>query len=176
MQRMARITTDDSIRARLEKKSEKTMSVMIQNQLRDENGNIYWNYSINHTRPNDLIHMAYIVEGLRDYKANGGQLALPWEKVIGHISLFKPGNTWYERVEKNRHTKEENVRLWALGLLMYTLAMEDKHQVIKDTLLPQIARYRKADGRFKFKENDERTMIRQDAHVLLGLSYYLFNK
>lgn len=176
MQRMSYSIKNDSLSALLAGKSKNIISILFKYSLRDINNSIYWDYAIQQNRPNDLIHMAYIVEGLRDYKNYGGELEVPWDHVINHIFLFKPRNKWFERVEKKYHNQEENVRLWALGLLMYTLAKEGEFQIIESTLFPQVALYKKEDGMFKFKENDERSMIRQDAHLLLGLSFYLFKE
>ena len=52
--------------------------------------------------------------------------------------------------------------------------MEKEYENIKNTLMPQLVSFQNTDG--KFKIDDNRTMIRHDAHLLLGLSYYLFNE
>lgn len=176
MQRMSYFIDNDSLSGLLAEKSKKIFSILLKYQIRDVNNNIYWNYGIQQNRPNDLIHMAYIVEGIRDYEDYGGKLEILWDHVINHILLFKPKNKWFDRIEKKYHNQEDNVRLWHLGMLMYTLSREGEFQMIDNTLFSQIALYQKENGLFKIKENDDRSMIRQDAHLLLGLSFYLFNE
>lgn len=176
MQRMAHLTENDSLSALLEDKSKKIFSILLQEKLRDINNNIYWNYGSRQQRPNDLIHMAYIVEGLRDYKEYGGELGIQWDQVINHIWLFKPKDKWLDRFDKTYHNQEDNVRLWDLGLVMYTLSKEGEFQTIDNTLFSQIGLYEKENGMFKFTVNDERSMIRQHAHLLMGLSFYLFHE
>jgi hypothetical protein len=176
MQRISHLTDNDSLSVLLKSKSKKVFSILVENKLKDINGNIYWNYGNKQQRPNDLIHMAYIVEGLRDYKNYGGNLDITWDKIINHIWLFKPKDKWLDRIEKRFHNRQDDVRLWDLGLVMYTLSKESEFQIIDDTLFPQVALYKKPNGLFQFTVKDERSMIRQDAHLLLGLSYYLFNE
>ncbi len=175
MKRFAHITNNEKLKNCLNKKSKHIIDILMENYQKDSNENIFWDYGSYSPRPHDLLHMCYIVEGIRNFRDYGGEVNVDWDKVINHSSKFYTRNTWYEYNEKGYQNKEFNSRLWSLGMLIYTFAKEKKYETIRETILPQLAAYKKPDGHFKFKLNDDRTMVRQEAYLLLGLSNYLFN-
>ena len=172
--RYSTIVENDSIRQLLSSKSNKIVEVMADNQLLDDSNNIYWYYALQIKKPNDLLHVSYIIEGLRDYKHFGGSLNMNWDAILNTLNVFNYNNKWYEFNEQIGQD-DDNVRLWALGITMYSLAMNCEYSKIEETLWPQINEYYTANGTFMFRLSDDRSMIRQDAHLLLGLSYYLYN-
>jgi hypothetical protein len=176
LKRFASISREDSLKNITNIKSDKIISLLMSNLLIDPNGNIYWNYGIQINRPNDLVHACYIIEGIRDYSMFDSDSSLQWHKIFNHLNLFYSNNRWYEYTEKEYQNETRNSRLWALSMLMYSLSKEEEYDKIEETLWPQIQEYYLGNGSFKFKTNDNRKMIRQEAHLLLGLSYYLFNE
>jgi hypothetical protein len=176
LQRFSQITAEEDIRNLSSRKADKIIRIFLENVLADKSGNYYWNHSVQKEKPNDLVHASYIIEGIRDYLTHNGGVKTNFQKISDHIQMFKSGRVWYEHIDKSYHNQKKNARLWALGMLIYTLARDKKFDLIEKTLLKQLASYRKRDGRFKLKLNDERTLIRHEAHLLLGLSYYLFRE
>lgn len=175
MQRFSTLTKNDSLSNLLKEESNTLVNVLMKNSQKDKNGNIYWNYSQESQFPNDLVHMSYIIDGLRNYKNYGGSIDMSWKKIIHHSSLFYFNYKWYEYAENDKQNAIFNSRLWGLGMLMYTLSNEQEYDVIEKTIIPQLRNYKTRQGTFRFKENNSKLMIRQDAHLLLGLSYYLFH-
>lgn len=175
IQRFSQITTEEEIKILSSNKADKIIRIFIENVLIDKAGNFYWNHSIQKEKPNDLVHAAYIIEGIRDYCNNNGNVKVDFPKISDHILLFKPGRIWYEHADKIYQNLKVNARLWALGMMIFTLARDARFDLIEKTLLKQLAVYRKKDGHFRLKTNDDRTLIRHEAHLMLGLSHYLFN-
>lgn len=175
LMRYSKLIEDDSISSLAEAKADVIMEELLRNQNKDENGNSYWNYGIQIKRPNDLVHACYIIEGIRSYKEAGRSVAISYEAAMGHLMSFYNHNKWFEYVEEDSQTNNINSRLWGLGMLMFSLSQNGNDQSIEATLWPQIMRYHKGDGYFRFKENDDRSLVRQDAHLLLGLSCHLFD-
>ncbi len=176
MQRFSRLIDNDSLRKVLSQKSETIIEILFSDYRIDENGNYYWDYGVQIKQPNDLVHACYILEGIRDYKKSGGNINTSWDNLSGHFDLFYVNNRWYEYIVPEYQNEEYNCRLWALGMLMYSLALEKDFNRIELTLWPQINEYYTGNGQFKLRINNDRIMLRQNAHLLLGLSYYLFNE
>jgi len=176
LQKFSQISKGAEIKQKSSTKADKIVKILLENAITDSECNYYWQYGIQILKPNDLVHASYIIEGIRDYLIHNGGVKTNFQKISDHILIFKSGRIWYEHIDKNYHNQKKNARLWALGMLIYTLARDKKSDLIEKTLLKQLASYRKKDGRFKLKLNDERTLIRHEAHLLLGLSYYLFRE
>jgi hypothetical protein len=176
LKRFESISKNDSLGNIINIKSDKIISLLMSNQSIDANRNIYWNYGVQINRPNDLVHACYVIEGIRNHSKLDNGSSVQWHKIFNHLNLFYSNNRWYEYIEKRYKKDRKNSRLWALGMLMYSLSKEGEYDKIESTLWPQIQEYYLGNGSFKFKNNDNRKMIRQDAHLLLGLSYYLFNE
>jgi len=178
MQRFATITEDDSLRSELTLKAEMVMNELFSDAKVDREGNLRWDYGTHRRlqRPNDLVHACYIIEGIRAYIRYGGEPEEEWERLVHHLNRFYSDDHWYEYLKPELQNEEYEPRLWGLGMLMYSLAKEGDYQTIEESLWPQIEKYHLGEGRFKFKPSDERRMIRQSAHVMLGLSYYLYNE
>ena len=174
LQRFSQITDEVLIKRSMSMKANKIISIILENALFDLKGNRYWKYGIQFQKPNDLVHAAYIVEGFRDYHLNEGSVALDLHSIMNHLLLFMSGKVWYEHIDKSRQNSKRNARLWALGMLLYSLARDKRFDLIDATLLTQLAVYKKNDGHFMLKTNDDRVLIRHEAHLMLGLSFYLF--
>jgi hypothetical protein len=174
MMRSASIVEDSVLALKLEKKSRQIIETIMSRAIENDRTGIRWNYGTSINRPNDLVHASYIVEGLREYKLAGGIDSLDLEPIMNHFDDFYSDGRWYEYAQKKKQKGRINSRLWGLGMLMYTLSRNEEFTRIEQTLWPQLEEYHLGNGRFRFKENDDRQMIRQDAHLLLGLSYYVY--
>ncbi len=176
MMRFSTLLPPGAERDSLRQRATGIMKVVQSHHLRDPQGFIYWNYGAQEPlqRPNDLVHAAYMVEGMRAYLRHGGDLDLEWSEITGHLYSFRKDDEWFEYPQIARRFKGARPRLWALGMLMYALAQEGDHASIDDTLLPQLAQYHDGEGHFRFKVDDDRRLVRHDAHLLLGLSHHLF--
>ena len=175
-QRISKITNPKSLETQLTDKATTIINSLLKHKLYDFQGNIYWNYGIEIKIPNDLVHTCYILEGVREYEHFNGKTQVEWTKILKHLLHFKFYGRWYERIGKKYQNRKSSSRLWALGMLMYTLAKEELYQEIKITLWPQILEYHLGNGRFRFHKYNQSKLIRQEAHLLLGLSYYIYNQ
>jgi len=61
-----------------------------------------------------------------------------------------------------------------MGMLLYSLSKDDD-QYDFNALAKQISEYKLQSGFFKMRLNDDRILIRQEAHLLYGLSHYLYH-
>jgi len=175
LMRFAAIAKNDSLSNLLRDKSQSVMDVLFAQALKDTDDCYFWNYGTSISTANDLVHACYIIEGIREYEIQDGQLPASFERVFCHLYDFQSDERWYEYVEPEYQNSDRNARLWGLGMLMYSMAVEGQRTLVEETLWPQIEEYHLGNGRFRFKEDDDRQMVRQDAHLLLGLSFYLYN-
>ena len=173
MQRYSQIAEHNS--EDIQSEADRIIDLLVQNHLVDIKGNWFWNYGVlldRLERPNDLVHAVYIIEGMREYIKNNGRKkrSLQWSYIRDHIFIFLQNQIWCERFDiSNCNTK--HVRLWAIGMLLYLFSTEPNIQdIYTDTLLRQLEQYKDTEGVFR----DPDQYVRHDAHLLLGMSYYLF--
>ena len=183
MQRFSTIIDDSQMRKELIENANKNISILLQHRFENDSTNgIYWNYGIGKhrvvNRPNDLVHALYIIEGIKSYDDHNGKFisSKARKKAVSHLSEFKSKGLWYEFIIPEMQTEKRNSRLWALGMLLYTLSDQSKIGPIQNDLLIQISRYKLESGHYKFRLNDDKVMVRQEAHLLYGMSNYLYGK
>jgi len=175
MQRYSKITENDT--EILKNEADRNVKILVDNHLLDSNSNWYWNYGQSLEkleRPNDLVHALYIAEGVRDYINHNGSNAdkIDYPRIRNHVFAFLIDGRWCEHFDRGT-CHEKKVRLWAMGMLLYFLSTEpDIPSKYMDSLLDQlIADYKVEGGLLK----DENQYVRHDAHLLLGISHYLFS-
>ncbi|SFB70254.1 hypothetical protein SAMN04487891_101541 [Flagellimonas taeanensis] len=176
LRRFATLTSNDSLKTNLNIKSKKIFEILFSYTQTDSNGNIYWNYGTYIDSANDLVHACYMIEGIRSYFKDEGNAGVTWNHIVDHLNLFYSNNKWYRYFEKDRQTDKQSPRLWSLGMLMYSLSREGKYDKVDQVLWPQIQDYYLGGGHFKFRIDDDRKLVTHYGHLLLGLSYYLYNE
>lgn len=175
LQRMASWVEDPVWRNKLTRKADGIISVLVAHQKRTTEGALFWTYGLTpDSPPNDLLHASYIVEGIREYRAFGGSVKVDFEAAIANFGAFADPPHWYENSVTDWQEDPYATRLWSLGQLLYTLAREGRSEVIEASLWPQVCQYHLGAGRFKLKRDDDRVLVRHQAHLLLGASYLLF--
>jgi hypothetical protein len=175
LQRMSSWVEDQAVRERLRRKADGIIKVLVAHQKRTEEGALFWTYGLApNSPPNDLLHASYIVEGIREYRAFGGSAVVDLDAAVANFEAFADPPHWYENSVADWQEDPYATRLWSLGQLLYTLAKEGRHDEIEGTLWPQLCQYQVGQGRFKMKRDDDRVLVRHQAHVLLGASYFLF--
>jgi len=175
LQRFSTITNSNNLSASLEHKADTIISVLIQNSHSDQSEYFYWFAAIQIKRPNDLLHAVYIIKGFKDYYKYGGKSDVEFDEIFNHLFSFRSDGFWYEHFKDKNKIEKKFARLWALGILIYTLSEKKLYDIIEDEVLKQLSLYQAGDGIFKIKPNDNRMLIRYDAHLLLGLSHFLYN-
>jgi len=175
LQRMASWVESPDVREKLTRKADGIISVLVAHQKRTAEGALFWTYGLApNSPPNDLLHASYIVEGIREYRAFGGSVEVDLEAAIANFEAFADPPHWHENSVADWQEDPYATRLWSLGQLLYTLAREGRSEVVEASLWPQVCQYHVGGGRFKLKRDDDRVLVRHQAHVLLGASYFLF--
>jgi hypothetical protein len=174
MQRYSQLHESSEMASVLESKASQIISITEQHALTDPDGNYYWNYGVEVERPNDLVHACYVIEGFRTYRDFGGTLSLEFSKIENHLQQFNDELVWVEHPKFREVNNSKSPRLWALGMAIYTLTESGKQDLVEGSLFKQLGDYRREDGTFRFREEDDRKMVRQSAHLLLGLSAFLY--
>lgn len=149
------------------------IEICLEHRQVNDDGTLFFTYSAQNDTPNDLVHELYCLEGLRAYEANSNS-QFDLTPHSNYTDLFFVEGVWYESL-KEANQNPENVRLWALGMLAYSLSTGEAYLEVEETLIPQISNHYMGGGRFKFKENDNRNLIRHNAHLVFGLSHFLFH-
>lgn len=159
------------------KRAQHIIHTVVDHAKHDPQGNIHWNYGVQQPlqRPNDLVHACYMIEGFRAFRDHGGKIPLEWDRITGHLHSFNDDGEWNEYPLIDRKYKGYGPRLWALGILLHTLAMENFDQEQQEEFFGQLKKYHKGAGEFKLKPDDERTLVRHEAHLLFGLATFLYN-
>ena len=130
----------------------------------------YWSYSAQpHSRPNDLVHASYIVQGLLDYQRARGQ-----EPRIGpelaYLTGFATAQCATEfNVALHKGACAKPARLWGVGMAIATLA--DAGRGGDAARFAQLlAPYRISAGHFGATPNARNFLPRAVSHVLFGLA------
>jgi hypothetical protein len=175
LQRISTWVTDTVLKTRLEAKAARIMATLATWSRDTGHGGICWPYgTMANSALNDLLHASYIAEGIREYQRHGGDRTIDLWRVMAHFDDFVRRGRWYEHSSPGWRDDPYATRAWSLGQALYTLALEGRLEEARSTLWPQLGQYHMGGGRFRLKRDDDRTLVRHEAHVLLGLSHLLF--
>lgn len=137
----------------------------------------YWNYNNDseNLRENDLVHAAYVADGLLTYKKYNGNLSadIDERKILNGLELFIENNEILEMFSR----PDLPVRAWALGYFLYVVS-DYYHQEkgIKDLIFSLVLDREEGNGfRFRNNEDSPTNFVRHNTHILLGLSKCLWN-
>ncbi len=146
----------------------------------------YWDYiappnnPVKFQRPNDLVHQAYIIWGLENYREAGGSVKLPWTQAQALESMdrfWKDGTLRFfaqDEATVKQSSREAPANLWGAGMLLasyarwgspeqsrrcFTAICEAYGPFPRMRVLPRAV---SEDGQFYPRDN---------AHVLFGLAY-----
>jgi len=175
LQRISTWAADTLLKERLADRAARIMGILATQARTTTGGSINWSYgTAENSALNDLLHASYIAEGIREYQRYGSDRSIDIVQVMAHFDDFGRAGYWYEHSDPTWRQDPFETRLWTLGQLMYTLAREGREEEARATLWPQLCQYHLGGGRFRLKRNDERALVRQEAHVQLGESHFLF--
>jgi len=176
IQRFSHVKSDNQKEKEiLQNEADRIISILLKFKRETEDGVWYWGYTADSKKHNDLVHSLYIVEGMRQYIKYDGKLKheIKFTNVKNIVrNFFIDGH--FREVYYKRSVQKDPVRLWALGMLLYFLAEEPMSPVYTESLLKDLNKYNLPDGGFSWKPGTQNKYIRHDAHLLLGLSHYLF--
>jgi hypothetical protein len=84
---------------------------------------IYASIPLQSARPNDLVHHAYILWGMENYRSFGGQVTIPWSSQQASESLtrfWKDGviHEWPQDVTYESDLYQQPARLWGVGMML----------------------------------------------------------
>lgn len=168
MQKYSTYVNNRIFKKNLFDESNRIYEILIEQHKIDVKKNIYWNYGLQINRPNDLVHALLIIEGIRNYKHYKRLNNIKFEKIFNHINLFYIKNQW-----KNNFSGNKKIRLWSLGMLIYSLSKEKKFLEVQ-SVLPQVYSFYNQSKKSFCIEN-KKCLIREKSFLLYGLSHYLFN-
>jgi hypothetical protein len=166
-------------RALLQERADKTLEALIAN-VSQRDGAPYWRYAplpnrINHDKPNDAVHQAYILWGIEAYRDHFQRVEIPWPRTKSLESLdryVRDGKPYAlpQDVEGGRE-REQLDRLWGRGMVLAFYAKWGRREQAMRTLeelklYGQWPRLKQRPG----DPDDAPFFPRQAAHVLLGLS------
>ena len=175
LQRYAQLCGDSALKALLQERADTIVHIAWRHVQRSEAGHLWWIYSDHRPQPNDLLHVAYICEGLEEYRHAGGRIALDPVGYMGHFAEFRKGGEWYEYVDWHHPHKRPNaLRLWSLSMALALLAEDTTYAEHVPSMVAQLGRYRTPEGHMTLRTTDQRVLVRQEAHALLWLSHYLY--
>ena len=140
-------------------------------------GGWLWSY-LGHRAPlgheyrlNDTVHAAYTVDGLMTYKIYGGGAAddIDDAKLLAGLAAFLA-----EGKVVHLPGQETPARLWGVGYLLYVLS----HHFDAGSLANSVYAYAMTDlwanALFWYGEEDDSDYVRDQTHMLIGLSYYAY--
>jgi hypothetical protein len=193
LQRLSRYPSVNQ--SRFSQTADKCILFILANRQNDSNGNPYWMYyegeapiSASQNRPNDLYHEIFTLQGLFDYKINGGRYGnlVDVEKQLTTINRFINGSKVYELSVGYNYSDywkgetERWARIWSVGYaLHFAVRLEsylNETPVLSTKLFLSLAdKYRK-DGQWLLRPDDQLMPFcpRQMSFMLYGLSFYEF--
>lgn len=151
--------------------AEKTARELTANQKSTELGT-FWTYSTENSRPNDLVHACYTVQGLIDMHQ---ALGTPYPDLGDHIKYLKSFVREGAIFEFAPHPELRSIlvtrpaRLWGIGSLVHIMATTGETQFAQE-LLPLIAPYVMNDGRYASTPGGDICAPRMVTHLAWGLS------
>lgn len=159
LQRLASVETDLAIEADL------VATHLLNAGREDAAGRIYWPYSApgapGDDRENDLVHAAYIVQGLADYARYGGNLDVDVGSLYTSLTAFLMEDGGISEMPHETRPARD----WGVGAALFTTALIEQEFGAMGELSQNF--YTAA---LSYDPPVERFYPRQAAHVLLGLS------
>jgi hypothetical protein len=140
-------------------------------------GGWVWNYLGRHVPPvyshrlNDTVHATYIVDGLMTFKLYGGRAGhdIDGAKLLAGLALFIVDG-------KVLHMPGRDIppRLWGVGYLLYVVNHHFDAPALADIVYAYAITDLWVDARFQFREDDDSDYVRDQTHMLLGLSDHAY--
>lgn len=137
-------------------------------------------------RQNDLLHDAFVCHGLLEYKKYGGRLAdsFPDEHLYACISRFiRDGKVYeYPLSEKNKQRKSKLARLWGIGHGLYVTSWIEgdniKKASLSNTIFNNFRNHYFNNNQLLNRPKGQTVShnVREVAHMLFGLSHYLWRE
>ena len=129
---------------------------------RDADG--HWYYSapgaIGDSRKNDLVHAAYIVQGLADYARFGGSVGIDAQSLYETLADFVVDGTVTEMPRE-----PGPARAWGVGAALFTAGLLEQEFEVTGTLSAVFHA-----AALRYDPSPARFYPRQAAHVLVGLA------
>ena len=160
-------------------------------QKENDNGTSTWNYfgtyipeNKTHKR-NDILHEAFVCQGLLNYKLNGGNLADQIEvpELVGALAKFHRNGKSYDFPESEYNERRRSQPARAIGLAQAIYVLGELHRLEEQPFIIEliekfIATIREdilVDGKIYYRPQGEdiSSYIRTRAHLILGLSQVL---
>lgn len=173
IQRYSQIVEDVSLKGRLQEDADRIMLIALKHRHKDRLGNWCWRYGLQSRliRSNDLVHAAFIIDGIRLYCKYGGRyrerLQLP--VVMKHLNAFVVNDRWIEHPS----TRGGRARLWGLGMALYLLSSEPVDVDGVESLIDQLRDYHTDEFGYAYLPQQQ-SRVRHNAYLMLGISRYLF--
>lgn len=156
---------------------------------KDEQGRVFWLYGGDSwpegrlNRPNDLVHEAYVIQGLLDYKRYKGTHAekISLNALYESLERFLDDHQIYEfpkgwKNSSNKPIPPDTTRLWAAGYSSYIASELERLNnspvdLSQKFLCTAINQYY-ADGKWYYQPNKKDTAFysRQVSHMLISLA------
>jgi len=144
MQRFAKYSKDAALFTRA---ADDTVRALIDHHQVSPEGNWFWRYSVQEDVSNDLAHASYIVDGLKTYMAEKGNLAdfIDIDAVTLHLEEFAYGDSIraWPRLQENITNAG---RLYDIGMAMTLACREPRLADMAKRLLDSVPKYRTDNG------------------------------
>lgn len=131
----------------------------------DDEGRAYWMYSAPGTpsddRENDLVHAAYIIQGLSDYEQYGGELTVDSATLYESLKAFLLADGGVSEMPYG----DVAARDWGVGAALFTAALIEERASLDSSISREILL-----AALEYDPPEEAFYPRQAAHVLLGLA------
>ncbi|MFW5879404.1 MAG: hypothetical protein ACOCUV_01135, partial [bacterium] len=143
---------------------------------KDKHGNWYWGYGPKTEHTNDLIHSSFIADALITYVKYDGSLYqdIDIDKIMQYTHTFYcDEKKRFSRFPLKQPENYSQPKLWDIGFALYLYSKTDCGTPYLNTLYSQINDYKHKEVYEEIVGNKE-ILIRHNAYLLLGLSYYLY--
>lgn len=148
---------------------------------KEKNGGWYWDYFDDPLPPNvaivpenDLIHAAYVVDGLLMYRKYNGHLSaqIDEQKILDGLKIFVENG----RILRMFSQPELSSLSWNVGYFLYVVSSYYSNESGLENIIYQNILNRQTRDGFSYTEaeSSHADYVRYNAHVLLGLSKFFW--
>lgn len=131
-------------------------------------GKLYWNYSHTNFSANELAQAIIMWRSMQHLRVKEqDQMGL-------HIYDFYSHGQWYNHCVQHKQTEEKLAKLSGLSLLCDFLHREGKTRVLEGQMMEQLYWYQLQPGSFMVRPGDSRSLVKEEAMLLYGLSTILY--